>query len=133
MPLAEPLRLCPHGRYLLYRSADGSPWCFCGLTAYPADEHLDERLEAARIHWDELGQRSLVADQWSGAAQALADMPYVVERITAAHVPDGNGRCRACTTPGRGTPRDPWPCSTAKLADAARAIRGTLRGSSDLE
>jgi hypothetical protein len=33
-----------------------SLWCFCGPAADPADVHLDERLEEARIHWEELGQ-----------------------------------------------------------------------------
>ena len=36
---------------------------------------------------------------------ALAAMPDLRNRLLAAHVPDASGRrCRACTTPGTGTP-----------------------------
>lgn len=56
MDLVEPLRLCPHRRYLLYRHPDGSTWCFCELTADPADEHLNARLATRQAEWDELGR-----------------------------------------------------------------------------
>lgn len=55
---------------------------------------------------------------------ALAAMPDVWRRLLAAHVDAGNGRCRACTTPGRGTPQAAWPCSLHKLATQAAATHG---------
>jgi hypothetical protein len=56
VPLAEPLRLCPHGRYLLYLSRDGSTWCFCDVPADPAKRYLDDRMAAALAQWDALGR-----------------------------------------------------------------------------
>lgn len=58
---------------------------------------------------------------WHSFAAELSTMPDVIERLTAVHRPTVDGRfCRACTTPGRGTPRVPWPCPLAVLArDAA--------------
>jgi hypothetical protein len=48
-------------------------------------------------------------------------MPDVIERLAALHVPTTpEGRCQACTTPGRGTPAASWPCSLATLAAEAR-------------
>ncbi|GAA1269529.1 hypothetical protein GCM10009609_35750 [Pseudonocardia aurantiaca] len=64
----------------------------------------------------------MTPDQWNGVAHLLAGMPGAVARLSAEHRDGGHGRCRACTTPGQGTPRDPWPCSMAKLAQAARRI-----------
>ncbi|HXV94215.1 MAG TPA: hypothetical protein VD813_13005, partial [Pseudonocardia sp.] len=49
----------------------------------------------------------------------LATMPEVVARLAEAHAPDGAGLCRACGRPGRGTAHVPWPCSLARLAEAA--------------
>jgi hypothetical protein len=56
VPLVKPLRLCPHRRSLLYRSPGGSTWCLCTVVADPADQHLDDRLEAVRKRWDESGR-----------------------------------------------------------------------------
>jgi hypothetical protein len=42
------------------------------------------------------------------------------ERTCLEHVPDEDRRCRACTTPGYGTPHAPWPCLLHIIAtDAA--------------
>ena len=47
----------------------------------------------------------------------------VIERLMADHRPNAAGLCVECTTPGRGTPRESWPCPLSLLADAARQIR----------
>jgi hypothetical protein len=62
VPLAEPLRSCPHGYSLLYVSADGSTWCFCAVPAGPDHQHLDAKLAAAAAEWDALGQRTTNGD-----------------------------------------------------------------------
>jgi hypothetical protein len=54
---------------------------------------------------------------------ALSGRKDVIERLTADHVPDAEGLCRACTTPGRGTPQKKWPCSLWTLANDARTVR----------
>jgi hypothetical protein len=54
--LAKPMRLCPHGRYLLYLTRDGGTWCFCEVAVDPADRHLDERVDALCAKWDALGR-----------------------------------------------------------------------------
>jgi hypothetical protein len=59
----------------------------------------------------------------SGVAQELARMPGVAQRLLAVHLPDGQGRCRACTTPGTGVPGAPWPCALHFYATAAEEIR----------
>jgi hypothetical protein len=41
------------------------------------------------------------------------------ERTRALHAPDGNQRCRTCTTPGYGTPYAPWPCLLHVVATLA--------------
>lgn len=60
---------------------------------------------------------------WAGFVALLAEMPDVVERLTAEHVPDRNGRCRECRVPGHGTPGAAWPCTLANLASAAKKAR----------
>jgi hypothetical protein len=62
VPLVKPLRLCPHGRYLLYLARDGGTWCPCRAAKDPADRHLDDRLEALRVKWDALGRAKERAD-----------------------------------------------------------------------
>jgi hypothetical protein len=59
----------------------------------------------------------------SDIAVVLADMPDVVAALIRDHVPDARGRCRACGTPGTGTPHLPWPCPLRRIADAARKLR----------
>lgn len=39
------------------------------------------------------------------------------------HVPDSNGRCRACGLPGSGSPYLRWPCGLYSIANAARNLR----------
>jgi hypothetical protein len=63
-----------------------------------------------------------VEGDWVRFATALAAMPDVVRRLLDAHRDDGKGRCRACTTPGRGTPHTVWPCGIAAIAAAAAGI-----------
>jgi hypothetical protein len=54
-------------------------------------------------------------------SQALAAMPDLRNRLLAEHVPDASGhRCRACTTPGTGTPGAHWPCRIREAAEAAQ-------------
>jgi hypothetical protein len=53
---------------------------------------------------------------WHDFAAELATMPDVIRKLAADHVADERGLCRACTTPGRGTPRVLWPCPMATLA-----------------
>jgi hypothetical protein len=72
-----------------------------------------------------------VEGDWVRFATALAGMPDVVRRLLDAHRDDGKGRCRACTTPGRGTPHTVWPCGIAAIAAAAAGIaleRGRVHG-----
>lgn len=57
-----------------------------------------------------------------GLVELLAGMPDVVARLLAEHRPDARARCRACRTPGTGTPGAPWPCTLARLARAAQAL-----------
>ena len=54
-------------------------------------------------------------------SEALAAMPDLRNRLLADHVPDATGhRCRACTTPGTGTPGTHWPCRIREAAEAAQ-------------
>ena len=53
----------------------------------------------------------------------LATQRDVIERLMTDHRPNAAGLCVTCTTPGRGTPQAPWPCSLWSLADAARQVR----------
>jgi hypothetical protein len=62
-------------------------------------------------------------DAWSRFAAELAAMPDVIERLMREHVADGSGHCRACTTPGRGTPASPWPCGLFAIARYAHLRR----------
>jgi hypothetical protein len=66
-------------------------------------------------------RRAMSALVWRAFAAELGTMPDVIERLSAIHRPTADGRhCRACTTPGRGTPNTPWPCPIAALiADAS--------------
>jgi hypothetical protein len=78
-----------------------------------------------------LGDVTSVEGDWVRFATALAGMPDVVRRLLDAHRDDGKGRCRACTTPGRGTPHTVWPCGIAAIAAAAAGIaleRGRVHG-----
>jgi hypothetical protein len=56
-------------------------------------------------------------------AEILAGMPDVIGRLIFEYVPDEHDRCRGCTSPGTGRPKDPWPCSLRKLADEAGRLR----------
>lgn len=58
----------------------------------------------------------------SDLAVALAAMPEVVAALVRDHVPDAQGRCVACGTPGTGTPYVPWPCPLRAIADNARSL-----------
>jgi hypothetical protein len=54
-------------------------------------------------------------------SEALSAMPDLRHRLLADHVPDATGhRCRACTTPGTGTPGAHWPCRIREAAEAAQ-------------
>ena len=61
--------------------------------------------------------------RWTQFAEILAGMPDVIGRLIVEHLPDEHGRCRGCTSPGTGRPKDPWPCSLRKLADEAGRLR----------
>src|SRR3954451_19643051 len=53
-------------------------------------------------------------------SEALAAMPDLRNRLLADHVPDASGhRCRACTTPGTGTPGAHWPSRIREAAALA--------------
>jgi len=56
------------------------------------------------------------------AVHFIASQPGGVDRILAEHRPDARGLCRGCTTPGTGQPHLSWPCSVAKLAQAAARV-----------
>lgn len=60
----------------------------------------------------------------NGIALELAGLPGITQRLLVLHVPDGHGRCRACTRPGIGMPGAAWPCSLHFYATAAAQIRG---------
>ncbi|MFD1530855.1 hypothetical protein [Pseudonocardia aurantiaca] len=62
MLLAKPMRLCAHGRYLLYLTRDGGKWCFCDVPVDPAYRHLDDRMEGIRAKWEALGRAKEWAD-----------------------------------------------------------------------
>jgi hypothetical protein len=53
------------------------------------------------------------------AAEIIRGWPLVRERLRAAHVPDAEGRCRACTSQTRTPPH--WPCALAMLAGGSGA------------
>ena len=55
----------------------------------------------------------------------LASAPDLIDRLLADHAADADGLCAAlvCGRPGRGTPWQPWPCPTRRLADLACAVR----------
>ena len=59
----------------------------------------------------------------SALARELSRLPGVAERLLALHVPDGHGRCRACTTPGTGLPGAQWPCALHFYASSAEEFR----------
>jgi hypothetical protein len=67
----------------------------------------------------------VVNRQVSDLAVVLADMPDVVAALVREHVPDAHGYCRACGTPGTGTPHLPWPCALRCVADAAQQLRAS--------
>ncbi|GAA5132332.1 hypothetical protein [Pseudonocardia adelaidensis] len=60
---------------------------------------------------------------WVEFVAELARRWDVIERLMADHRSNAAGLCVECTTPGRGTPRESWPCPLWTLADAARQIR----------
>jgi hypothetical protein len=60
---------------------------------------------------------------WTRFAAELSTQAGVIEVLMAAHGPTATGLCRACTTPGRGTPQKRWPCALWMLAAAARGMR----------
>lgn len=62
----------------------------------------------------------LPGDPMNEVAQELRAMPKVVAALLATHVPDEQGKCRACTKPGTGIPFEPWPCALHFYASAAR-------------
>ena len=65
-------------------------------------------------------------DVWTSFVAELATRPDVIERLMADHRPNAAGLCVACTTPGRGTPRTPWPCALWTLGETARQVRSGL-------
>ncbi len=97
--------------------------CGRGAVHPRADETDDERRKRVARERQHGAEASAVTDEWSELATQLAVQPGLVTRLLRLHVDDGNGLCRSCTTPGRGTPRDRWPCSIATLAGRARDIR----------
>ena len=70
---------------------------------------------------------------WARFAATLAGMPDVVGRLLAAHRDDGTGRCRACTTPGRGTPQVRWPCGVAAVAGLAAGLARARSGGGTID
>ncbi len=55
-------------------------------------------------------------------AYELAWQPEITRQLLVRHVPDANGRCRGCTSPGTGLPGKRWPCALYFYADAATQI-----------
>ena len=51
----------------------------------------------------------------------LRHQPTAVQRLVAAHVDDGAGRCTTCPVSGQGG-RMPWPCVLAVAASAAQPV-----------
>ncbi|MGI5127266.1 hypothetical protein ACQEVB_10685 [Pseudonocardia sp. CA-107938] len=64
---------------------------------------------------------------WSELIDELIHLPGALPRLRAEHVDDGTGRCRECTTPGRGTPWVLHPCSLATLVRMADERIAELR------
>jgi len=64
----------------------------------------------------------LAVRSFNVAARFIRAQPGGVERLLAEHRPDGHGLCCGCTTPGTGVPHAEWPCSVAKLAQAAARL-----------
>jgi hypothetical protein len=63
---------------------------------------------------------------WLSFTRELATADHVWQRLIVEHAPTPAGQCRACTTPGRGTPCTAWPCSIWSVADAARKLHDGL-------
>jgi len=59
-------------------------------------------------------------------AGVLADMPDVVRRLLAEHVPDRLGRCTACRNAGSGVR---WPCTLHQIATRASDLHTTRQTS----
>lgn len=57
-------------------------------------------------------------DNWTAAAE-LAPMTGVWRRLLDDHVPNAQGRCRACTQGGTGIATTRWPCGPRQVAEAA--------------
>jgi hypothetical protein len=56
------------------------------------------------------------------AVRFIAAQPGGPDRLMAEHHPDARGLCSGCTRPGTGVPYIEWPCSVARLAQAAAQL-----------
>lgn len=62
-----------------------------------------------------------------GMAAILADMPDMWRAALATHVPDQDGRCRACRDASGAAAT--WPCLTREVAEEAKYLyEGGLPG-----
>ena len=61
-------------------------------------------------------------EQWRSLAAEVARMPGTAERLLAAHVDDGTGRCAVCSS-GAQAGRYTWPCQLRMVAVRAVEIR----------
>jgi len=67
------------------------------------------------------------SNDWTALTEELSKMPQLWRKLLDQHRPDPHDRCKACTTPGTGTPQARWPCSLWQLADAARSTHTARR------
>src|SRR4051794_34588876 len=70
----------------------------------------------------DVSSSSVGSDDWLQAARELAKQEDAVRRLITTHVPSPDGRCVACTVPGRGDPGAPFPCGPVTLARAALRV-----------
>jgi len=55
-------------------------------------------------------------------------MPDVIERLLADHTDDGDGFCRRCRTPGRGTPGTRHPAPSRRSRPRPEVARWSYPG-----
>lgn len=63
------------------------------------------------------------AFNFEGFAAELAKDQHMVEQLLLRHIPDGAGKCCACTTGGTGQRDTAWPCGVHGVAAAARRVQ----------
>lgn len=128
---SDPPFACPPGERARRQSqrAGGLAGAEKSIFGHESDSTVDDVAWSA--HLTPMADMALMAylaysavvndDRWHSVVLQLSRMDELTGRLLAAHQPDGDGRCRGCTTPGRGTPQARWPCGLYRLANEARS------------